>query len=612
MARGRRFLGCAIAALSIFLSGCGGGGGTASTPAPAPSPTPTPVATNASIDPGSLSVDEKFTNNAVAAKITKPAGIVTTVTSTPALTIDFVRSNLKYTLTVDGRTAAFVPANQVTPTPADPAPIGLRNDQVYVLRDAATNKLTDRLETTTPDHAGTAYYVTGGVWQQVRDDQELNATAFTYGAETADGSLPRSGTMAMQARLYGQGYWQNDYTYLEGIGDLSVNLTSGAISGSGQARELSTGTRKPVASGDWSTTAQVSSSSNALSGTVKLYQNAGFTISGTLAGRFYGPAGQELGAAFAASGTSSLGAGSVVGVLLGTKPLGNAALTSLTADQKFAARSMGYGLLVKTATGLHGAAFQDAAPPYTVDTVEYKASDGSYVLKGFYGTQALDPIFSTAQAADASISDARFAGFSKTTGSLQEQVRLYRPGSANGELALTYTSFGLYMRKEPAPNADETRVSNYWFAYGVPTDSAAIPAKGTATYQGILYGTASDRVPGAAIQQVTGTSRFDFDFGAGSLTGYLNPKIVGTGGATTDLGQWTIANGALGLISGSPQTFKGSLQLAANSLGGGTFDGTFFGPIANEVAGTFQIGYQPGGGLGNSAIVWGAFAAKKP
>lgn len=115
-------------------------------------------------------------------------------------------------------------------------------------------------------------------------------------------------------------------------------------------------------------------------------------------------------------------------------------------------------------------------------------------------------------------------------------------------------------------------------AFGIPTAASEVPVTGTATYLGALDGY------NGADAWISGDAKFDFDFAAGTLAGYIQPVANGgwTGG---DLGRYDFANT---VYSKGSQSFSGDLHNATNSLGG-SFNGNFNGHGAVELMGKWTI-----------------------
>jgi hypothetical protein len=605
-----------LLALGLILSGCGGGGGggVASTPTPIPTPAPTPAPTPVNTSLTSLAdggVDESFTNDVASLSLTSASGASAALSSG---TIAFARAQRSYTLTVGTNSQSFAPG--------DIDQTLRQNDTSVYLKSSGS--VQNRMEL---NHAGSlppwSYkYVGGSIWTRGEGGTELNSYAFSYGVETADSATPRSGTASFDVRLIGRGFWAQDYTHLTGNGTIRADFGTGAITGSGLALEQSSNSRKAVASGDWSMNATLSSSTNAFSGTFRLYPGLVSTLSGTVAGRFYGPSGNELGGSYAINGTSPLGAGGLVGVLLGAKQdpaVRNVSLVSPTVsfnttEFKYGFRSVSQFINVSPSTGQIDANYLSPSTYANVpDRVEYQASNGTYILKKLDTStvpNTAKTIFTTNSTPDAATSDSRFVSHVLTTGNVTERVQLYRPAGSNSDIALTYTSLIDYRRVEPSTTAaGKTEISNTWMAYGILSDRASFPASGTANYVGRLYGSAVDGIAGSKPYAVEGTNQFTINFANDSFGGSFSPILVASDGTRTILGSWALAAAQLNIRDTS---FPGlDATLVTNAGANGQVSGLFFGPAASELAGTFRTRWIPVGGVGISGDMVGAFAAVK-
>ncbi len=155
--------------------------------------------------------------------------------------------------------------------------------------------------------------------------------------------------------------------------------------------------------------------------------------------------------------------------------------------------------------------------------------------------------------------------------------------------AYSHLSWGRW--NDGAGVADTIHTNSYWLA-GTLTPAAEVPATGSASYTGELFGKATEA---GTISAVTGTTALTADFAARTLTGTfdMNKNDV----------HWTNAavNAAWGAGTNS---VSGSLT-ADNNLKGAV-SGGFFGPAAVQVGGTWNLG-------NNSDIrAAGVFTAEQP
>jgi hypothetical protein len=141
-------------------------------------------------------------------------------------------------------------------------------------------------------------------------------------------------------------------------------------------------------------------------------------------------------------------------------------------------------------------------------------------------------------------------------------------------------------------------------AFGIPTAASAIPLSGSANYSGLLSGrtnetwTWEETYPGF----VNGSIDLAFDFGAGTLSGAINPQIS----ASTDFSKpMAFTDTVFGAGSTS---FSGRFD--TNVVGPNGFSGQFTGSAAQELIGSFRFPYvSPADGKQYDAA--GAFVAKK-
>ena len=117
------------------------------------------------------------------------------------------------------------------------------------------------------------------------------------------------------------------------------------------------------------------------------------------------------------------------------------------------------------------------------------------------------------------------------------------------------------------------------FAYGIPTANGDVPTIGTASYSAQLMGMPGAR-SGQGGYEMDGDAKLTFNFGAGSLTGYMHP-IISDAWFEYDLGQYNFTQT---VYSTGSTTFSGKFIVPG---GGATadsgFDGRFTGPDAAEL-----------------------------
>lgn len=145
----------------------------------------------------------------------------------------------------------------------------------------------------------------------------------------------------------------------------------------------------------------------------------------------------------------------------------------------------------------------------------------------------------------------------------------------------TYTSFGKWFG--PGAMGDHQGV----FAYGIPTAAGDMPVTGSASYAGQIRGITSGELSGSnsigPILDVFGSVFLSFDFGAGTLSGSMEPQIAPQWDAIS-LGTYTFRDT---VYSAGSTTFSGAFNVPGSS-GVSSFSGSFTGPRGAELMGKWQ------------------------
>lgn len=189
-----------------------------------------------------------------------------------------------------------------------------------------------------------------------------------------------------------------------------------------------------------------------------------------------------------------------------------------------------------------------------------------------------------------------FTSYSQTSSGQTTTLDLYKPGSGNTELALTYLSFGRWTLVQP--NAMTNDGAQLYFTFGIATSPAAIAARtGSAHYVGVAYGAAVDTL--TQKYSVTGTSTFDVDFSHSTYTGGLALKGSGAAGIT-DFGNL----GFSGTLTAGQSPVA---NLTANGTTVGSIAPGFYGPNGEEIGGPFHAVLMGGG---KTTTIVGAAVAK--
>ncbi len=206
----------------------------------------------------------------------------------------------------------------------------------------------------------------------------------------------------------------------------------------------------------------------------------------------------------------------------------------------------------------------------------------------------VDGVKTDVQFDSASITDHRY---DMTEAQTQGPDGLTYATRSYGEDTLDYARFGFWERG----NADEFVQSNEVLAAaygGRETPVAAVPTGGTATYRGTTHGIGIATT--GEIGEMRGDIALNANFASASIDGTISNVSI------DQIGQDLRAslNGSL-----AQNTFSGNMDVTnragTQDVGKGQFDGRFFGPGAEEVAGKWDYV----GSDGTKAI--GAFGAKR-
>lgn len=589
-------LGLAAIALLSACSGGGGGGGVATTPpAPTPGPTPTPTPTPTPMPNTSLIApltSESFTNDAATGSVSYPTS-GTSGTSTAAqssLAVSYDASASSYTISLPGRSQTFRPSDR------DPAASSSSAD-VFVRTSGTT---TDSLTLLKPSTAGgpLAYrYVGAGFWQRtINGSANITGTfdAFTYGVKTPDAAVPRTGAASYRVDLIGVAAYDFEVRSVAGTGMMQVDFANGLINIQGTANELDTTTgmvRDPYKM--FYSQFALASGANRFSGPFRYYSNTSRPnpFDGTIDGRFYGPAAEEVGGAFSvrdADGHSVVG--TITGARGGTGT--NLTLANLIYDQRFTVTSNAIAYSRAVDGSSYGSAFYGGDLAFNQRLAF--AAGGTYTYSP--NPARSTPSFGTADR-NAAASDARYTVYEKSVDGETYRLTLYNPGPGNTLLALSYASFGTWERLY-GPGGRTVDLQT--FTWGIPTQSVEMPTSGTGTYVGVVRGVGLNATNGN-FYTVGGTSRFTVNFGANNWNGQISATGVEqrSGTSVTFTPFDIIGNtGLIGLI-GRDSAFNTR------------FRGFLAGPGAGELVGEFDFSVVDPLAPGSIVSISGATGAKR-
>ena len=123
-----------------------------------------------------------------------------------------------------------------------------------------------------------------------------------------------------------------------------------------------------------------------------------------------------------------------------------------------------------------------------------------------------------------------------------------------------------------------------WIAIGIATPAASLPTDGSATFNGLIRGSADvladDGWGGVVPADITGTLTLVFNFGQSSLIGSMSPLLGGTSLGTFEFADTVYSAGQ---YSGRFSTTVGGVN---------SFSGTLTGPAAQESIGAWALPFH--------------------
>lgn len=562
------------------LGACGGGGeGVVSTPAPVPaptpSPTPTPTPTGTAIS--NLTASETFSDEAATADVslaTADGFVQTTASSLGPMTVSYDAATGNYTVSTDGRAQTFGLADEQPQRWDGERRFTKAGDSEYL-----TLVTTPYLSTEFSNK-----YVGMGYWQRnalSAGMQQTYFSTFTFGFDTPVGAVPRSGSAHWLTDIFGiLSVPDKEWRVIQGQGDFTVDFADGTFVSKANLSESNIVTNGGATGSLRLSAGGFLDSSSGFSGLIS-YNGVDTSLQGSIAGSFYGPNAEEIGAAFSAAGAGATLTGALTGQQssVGSTSDGvrNISLTNLLADQRFFGSTIWLGwTTIEREAGNSG-----LLRGMSAGTANYTLVGGLQVIgfdEGRYDVQAAD--------IDAD-GPANFTTYRSSRHGNPLTVRTYKIGDSNSEIALTYSSFVNWQSSEdrgiPSGQTTETFYRRY-LVYGLPTDVELTAGRtGHATYNGVVHGIGANMR--SATYDVGGTSHFAVDFSAGSYDGRLMLTATDDVGTMSDFGQWTFAG-----------TLANGGLVEAPLVGPGTYFPnskiypTFYGPTGQEIGATFNLG----------------------
>lgn len=447
-----------------------------------------------------------------------------------------------------------------------------------------------RINTPFPGETTLSYEILGGTLSYTRGGMQLDRRAntgqldaYVYGFDTTAAQLPRIGSASFAVQLHGGvAASGTNFRSLFGTGSLNADFATGVINTIGgysvTDRLPGTGNYSLTTfdTGSWSGNGTISSTSNSFAGTLAL--DGATDFNGSMSGKFFGPAAEEVGAAFEVDATNGAKA---VGVLIGGQGASTAGsqtplkdLTSATTLQGVDVQtytSLGSSTRMQLIDGRIEVTFDPIAKTYQLVSKTTGVNTGDAPL--------LDKVLAAADR-DVSASDEKFDAFRTSSFT----ARVLKIGASNPLITLSYTSFAQIT--ETATVNGRQITSTHFVPFGGQTPGFQMPKTGTATYSGIALGTGYDGVlKGNA--NLSGTSVLNVNFGTSEVG--MNLSLMSTkidGGQARDLGTISYS----GEIRNSSDFF---LSIPTSPYYFSYVEGKFFGANAAEFGAGFSININP-------------------
>ena len=529
---------------------------------------------NASLDP--LTASDTFQAYAERASAFYPANGTSPINARSTnLTVRYDAATQSYTVEEAGSAASFSPADR-----------SARSNRLYELFGTSTGSTSDtlRLTRTGPQGATGTRYAGGGIWLHdgtAQGVRQVLMRSFSYGIATAVADIPTTGSASFGVVLtgvqaVGQVTTPPGLASINGSGLLTIDWANRQVTGGGV-----TYTRSPLPGGAAPLLIPgtfeyngIALPTGGLDGFMTV-GNAGNTGSGTADGRLYGPGAAEVGIAYSVSSGTPIRSG--VGVVTGARG---------TVAPAF--ETMSTLLSDVTLSGFQGEVripSAGAGPPAEGSSVQTSIATVGAALDTY---QIGNNQLTSANLVPAE-SNGRFATYRTSNGTGTTTTRVYRVGSGNAELQLSYAS--LAISDFIVQNAGNLRVSDT-YAFGLPTLGAALPRTGAASYQGVAYG--SGYVASATNDAYTlrGTTSLDINWAQATFTGGLALTAAKEStGVVETLGALSFTAGSLNrATAGFNATIGGGAGVS------GSLIGSFFGPTGQELGAAFRFDAPVAGG----------------
>lgn len=580
-----------LAALSLTLSACGGGDvNSTPAPTPTPSPAPTPASPPHALGAGAGTTDFSTSSTHTAQRLTDQGDVVMTSSAQSApLTFRYDAAAKAYSVSGSGVSSMFGTAQSLGDSEAGDA---LFTRQLDGGRESLTLFNPKRIGVGTQS-------VSLGLWQRRTSASDLQFDVFVYGFPTRIAQLPVSGSATYDIDLFGvaspAGYFPRSVI---GDGTFSLDFAHGLFAMSGQAGEYNNDVDYSSCCSTWQGAGYLGANGG-LTGYFNFGGREGNTYRSSISGALYGPGAAEIGGTILGNdGTDATFTGAFAGTRL--RDGIDASLTVL--DQGARKYSSLQGTSV--ASQRTGATSSDSAAyylPATFGSVEFDASGGVTPMFLINDPRFQNVTFLPTDRIAAQ-SDNRFDVYEVRNGDNTYRLEMFKPGTGNPEIALTYSSFGHWREDRPIGDAVRHSLST-WFSYGARTISGTLPSTGTAHFSATVLGS-GERLADMGQLTLKGTTAITIDFAAARVDGTFNAAA------------WTAANEAINLPSmtfsatGNAYAFD-TLLFDAPGHSDGSIRGSLYGPGGEEIGGAFEFFTRVSPGGPADAVYSGAFFGKR-
>lgn len=587
-----------VAFTATMLSACGGGGGGVGSTPPPPmaTPTPTPTPTNSSV--ANLVADETFATLTSSSDISlalADAEVGATSVQGRTVTISYDADADSFTVSQGGHSSTFTDADIIE---TDAYPGTTR----FLTQNGDTSEFLT-ISTRGYSQSSGNQYVALGYWQRNvlnGGQQETEFDTFLYGFPTATGAVPITGFGSYNIDIFGAfSVAGTEARALSGGGLLELDFQTGAWRVRTTLGEypltsfnyISGGTLKFNADG-------LLTSDRGLAGVFTYSNQENDQVSGQVAGRFYGPSAEEVGAVFSGdNGTGGVLNGAFTGKRDNSSQAGSLALTNLNGETIVS----GY---LSEALGT----IQDNLTPAFRGFLGNTLADRYYTQVQFLENGTVNVFLGDTLRAqllpDQLVpGEANFDTYATTAvasdpaDEVPMTVKLFKPGADNSAIALTYASFGIIEQDTSSPNYSQQ--ARWFFTYGFDTPPGHLNLRsGTASYSGIARGVTTNA--SGTVIDVDGSSLFVVDFGSDTYSGELDLQAH-DGGNVSDLGVFgfasTISNGQL-----DPANFDYPTQLSDSQQSLNRILPVFYGPNGSEIVAPFSILVGEPNAIGSTTI----------